>query len=299
MKKQTIQLLIIEDSPEWAIKLLKMYEEVFQETDIKLEMYLEISGNKALERLNRESFDLISLDINLSNNHPLTQNNQIDLEIRGADGRDILLYAHENKSCKGVIVITGLQQDENLDVVIPDEEEREEVRMELDLFLEELFPGRRNLYLHKLLHRSPEYCIKSYQKKLTYEKLLKLVDDPSSLLPPYSIRTFESRCFVEIRSLSNPARESVTLRKKKYIQLFYLMIDRGFNSVCYEDVQAICRPRSRSTDVQKVAHTCIQNFRRYLESQELDPDALFMSDPEFGWKLLPDIHIINARRPRG
>jgi len=153
-----------------------MYEKILAQMSPVVET--ASSGQDAINRIKNvknDKFHILSCDINLGSTHPRTTEDMPDTSIPGADGRAVLRLASKLEACNGVVVITGLQHDEELEVVIPDEVERKHLKMALDTYLQELFPGR-NLCLNKHPDVSVTESIAVYMEKLRLEELLKLCD---------------------------------------------------------------------------------------------------------------------------
>ena len=165
-----LRILVVEDDRKWKNPIVNMYENILGNSGIVDSVD---SGPEALKRIEREKYNILSVDINLYLAHPLKPDDSIDHSQRGIDGRTILEEAAEAGTCAGVVVITGLQRDENLHIAIQDEDDRDEVLMTLHEYLNRLFP-EKNLYFQKGPEKKLLKCIQLIEKKLSYEKLLKL-----------------------------------------------------------------------------------------------------------------------------
>lgn len=133
-----LSVLVVEDNDEWSRALCRMYQDLLG-TD---EVDDASTVRRALDKLERRSYDLLSVDIIMKKDSPAY-----------GDGRRVVIDAAERNTSRGLVCITGMRHDDELEVVLEDDETIEEVRMTLEAFLDRFFPGRHLLY-HK--HRDPQ-----------------------------------------------------------------------------------------------------------------------------------------------
>jgi hypothetical protein len=89
-----IKVLIIEDQPEWSKPLAKLYQQLIEQIPAIPLIQIVHTSAEADAALSIDRFDLLSLDINLSETHP------------AAHWDDLLKLAKQ--SCTAVIIVTGI-----------------------------------------------------------------------------------------------------------------------------------------------------------------------------------------------
>jgi CheY-like chemotaxis protein len=164
------KILVVEDDHDWREGLCQLYEEMLK--PLNPYIFPASDGSSALKLIKSMEFDLLSLDINLSETHPKDTEGKPKLDMPGADGRAILRAAYERKSVKGVVVITALDYDAELYFIIPNDAERKRIRMTFDLFLQDYFPNR-NIIIKKIIDWEVQDSIGVIRESLTLEKLCK------------------------------------------------------------------------------------------------------------------------------
>lgn len=154
----SISILLVEDDPEWADALKKMYNEILRESDPKT--IRADSVEQGIRLLEDFRFDLLSCDINLSNGHSMS-----------GDGRTVIRKASQAQ-VSGVICITALQHDKKIHVVVP-KEELQDLRLRIHDWLERLFPGQ-NRYFPKQKGLAVPAQIQKIRKGLRKRTILSL-----------------------------------------------------------------------------------------------------------------------------
>jgi hypothetical protein len=230
------------------------------------------------------------------------------LKIPGADGRKILRTAHEERACNAVVVITGLDHAEDLQVIIPDEEERRRVKMTLDFYLDKLFPGR-HLYFKKDPGISVADCIKTYKGVLTRGEILRLCEFRPGSQTQYTIELGGDEFAPRIVIKSGDKGIFPIRNPKDGNFLYWLAEMRKSEPYCVlrRMVCAIYRGKERGRDLDEsklsyYADIDINSFRRRLTAQGLDPDNILIPVRGLGWKLNPAVRLIgfgtvNVRSP--
>jgi hypothetical protein len=150
-----IQVLIVEDESQWSIPLQTMYSQSIQDIGATPIIQVANTSEKAVHFLRTQKFDLLSLDINLSEEYPC------------ANWEDLLRIA--KGSCTGVIITTGISQDPDFT----------DIAITLDEKAEEIF-GSKVVYRQKpsIQATTSEIArsIEQYRQQLTPDKLTKMCD---------------------------------------------------------------------------------------------------------------------------
>ncbi len=167
--KNPLRVLIVEDDHNWRGALCEMYKDIVYPDEVIL--HSAASGPEAIRFLENEKYDVLSLDINLGSTHPRESNEKPDIGIPGADGRTVLRKAEELSGCNSVIVITGIHIDDTLSFFLTGEEVNV-VRMTLQIYLNETFPGN-HLYLMKMnvKEKPMREQIDIFKEQITRERL--------------------------------------------------------------------------------------------------------------------------------
>jgi CheY-like chemotaxis protein len=125
-------VLVVEDEFDWRKALCKMYQDLLSEEDPTVQSAATVPD--ARRALSNEDYDLLSLDINMASTHPAE-----------GDGRTLVREASESGAVGLLVVITGMEHDEELDAIINQDERVEEARVQLGTYLDGYFSGS---YLH-------------------------------------------------------------------------------------------------------------------------------------------------------
>ena len=290
-KKQKIRVLVVEDDANWNDALCRMYEEILSPVSPVVES--ANSGPAAIRMIRSREFDLISCDINLGSTHPVVDGLP-DRKVEGADGRKVLREVSEKQACNGVVVITGIDHDETISMVVPEKGELKRLKMNLDVYIDELFPDKS-----LCLKKDPDSTISNIQESiiifkevLPYERLIKLAEALPRLVPPYTIdlsakykyqneydRDFNLAPNIVIKSrlvrnVSIPIINKAdslflySLGKLKDTDQFY--ISKEFVCEIYNGIDA---------------DSCVTSARRRLKKLGLVPKELFLNEWKLGWKL--------------
>lgn len=168
---RTMQILIVEDNPDWLRALEEMYNAVFQIIPIKI----DVSSNKeeALCKLAIRNWDIVSLDINLhGDKKPIADKSALHANLVG---QDVLHMIAEDKLSRFVVVITSIASDEEiLGLQFDGDGLLEEELMSLQDELERLFP-RRSKYFWKNHKRDINKNIANIKKRIMMEENMDLI----------------------------------------------------------------------------------------------------------------------------
>jgi hypothetical protein len=287
-----------------------MYEEILKPISPKVES--ASSGPDAIRMIRSRKFDLVSCDINLGITHPENPDGFPDTKIAGADGRTVIREVSERRAGNGIVVITGIDHDETISVVIRDEARVERLRMTLNTYIEEMFPGK-NPCLKKGSKSTIQECIKIFKEVLSYEKLIKLAEALPHVVPPYTIdlsgksrNEFDPILAIKSRKVRGV---SVPITHKKDALFLYSLgkvkdtdpyfVTKEFVCGIYEvnNAGSLKEPK-----LSKVANTCIDSTKRRIRKLGLEPKELFVSIRESGWKLHSNVELrgfanVNLRSP--
>lgn len=293
--KNKIKVLVVEDDANWREALCQMYKEIIPQCHVKS----ADSGPSALRAItNGENFDLLSLDINLGSTHPKTAAGQPDLKVQGADGRSVLRKFHEKNACNGVVVITGLNYDETITFVIPNENEFRRVRSSLQVFLNTLFPSR-HLYINKIKDiQTAEDNIKIIRKDLTFDKITSICQPLHGVPPPYTIElTIKNSILIRSQKRRDSSIVITHPKDKALIELMCMM--KKYPEQNWIEKKTVCAiyrgekaKNSNNADTAQYAESDINSFKRRLKNKGIDIEVLFEVVRGLGWKLRDDVHLI-------
>ena len=140
-----IRVLVIEDDRDLLNQLVNCYKKIFIEENIHCSITKCNVGAFALSMVEEEEekFDLVSLDMNLGIGAPYDKNGKF---MKGSDGRSILTTLSENQSCNGVIIVSGIQHDEELEWIDHSQGDLEVFRRTIHQRLEELYPNKNAIF---------------------------------------------------------------------------------------------------------------------------------------------------------
>lgn len=120
-----LRALVVEDEGKWRSGLCDLFGHL---PGLDVEVGVATNQSDAVRQLDRGRWDLLVLDILLG---------------EGGDGRPVLEKAKENGACRGVIVVTGMHQKDEIDLV----EGGRALRITLVDYLGRIFPSRSRCFL--------------------------------------------------------------------------------------------------------------------------------------------------------
>lgn len=169
-----IKILIIEDEPEWSDALEKAYRALFagEETDISVR---NVGYDAIRDFADKKKYDLLSLDLNLASTAIKDDTGKIVKNISGYDGRSLLSLAHKQKVCNGIVVVSGIHEDDQFVWLDEKEGELREFKRTIHQRLEELFPGKNTIFYKGEIAETIADIIR--HKKLIHE-VAGLLDEP-------------------------------------------------------------------------------------------------------------------------
>ena len=159
--REAFRVLLVEDDERWRAALKTMYQAIF-ESFCDVDIVPVYDAEQACGQLERSSFDLMSLDILLG------KKDSGDGQMTGVD---VMEFAARTGNCGGVVVISGLHDDPDIEVVF---ENGELQKMKLVDRLVELFKEGRSTFIPKSLSMSPEDNASVIRDILPRRRLLKL-----------------------------------------------------------------------------------------------------------------------------
>ncbi len=293
MKRKPKKVLVVEDDRSWNIALQSLYRERLPGATVQGSR----SGEEALQRIRTEFFDLISLDINLSRTHPKREDGLPDYSIPGYDGLDVLEKAAEWNACTAVVVISGLQHDDELRFIVTEKERRLSLTMTPLAYLNRYFPGR-SLFLFKNPDISLSESLSILMDALTEDQLRQLTNTPSSsamLPPPYTLDCSAGQVVPRILVYSRGARTVPVQLQEPSDRFFIWQLVEARRSGSYlSDAETLEAYRNLSS-----AQIAVDGLRRRLRKLTVEPEKLLTrtraSRPDCrGWALHPSVKIRGA-----
>jgi len=313
-----IRILVVEDDPRYREAISQMYERILGRN--AAEIYPYASGGEALGFLRKGKVDLLSLDINLTAQHPITSAGQPDTDILGYDGRDLLAEAAKFKASRAVIIITGAPQDKVFEWF--SQTTGRGSFGTIDQQAELLFPKRWDTCT-KDSALPIEENIKRFEIRLTAAKIRELVDAPQTTLPPPYLLDITGdpiaghKLRLIVRSIEISSKRSKNLKASKpkvgqaevtnpkdalFLYLAAKGADAGKPTVSkpavyriFSDKQ-VADPRRTAVNEKenKYVDSQIASMKRRLRSARvaIDVDRLIEVDnPGRGWMLCGDVEV--------
>lgn len=290
------RILVVEDERDWRFPLRDMYQEIL--SDLSPVVQSATWGQEAIQALEAEHFDLLSLDINLSQDHPRDASGQPDLSVPGIDGTDVLEFAAERKACNAVVVITSILSTESAEFVIRDAERRRRVLMTPIEYVNRLFPDRAKV-LHKRPGISVAESIQQYREVLTPGVLRQMIgsrEAEPSVLPPYALDYDDRATPPRITVKSRTRRGALVSVDREDYRLFFAalvaMRKEGFTTTD--------RDLERLFEGHRDVQVAVNGLRRELRQKGIeDVDRLFVrvrqaAGRSGGWQLARDVRVENA-----
>lgn len=289
--KVDVQILVVEDEPDWSEALAKMYKSIFRSVARPVVMVAS-EGATARTLLQKRRYDLLSCDINLSSS----------ASRRGdVDGRAVLRFAAENRKAGAVIVPTGAAFDAELQLAIPDKTEIQRVR--LTSYLQELFP-KRVLRLDKAQGLTAEVTVAEWARAYG-DQIVALSNAWPSIRPPYTV--FAEWPETEVRdSVLKSGTSDGALRvsiwgtgrpEKKYrvehgsreegsvpdAEFFLRLMMAYRDGECLRDSEVVAIYGGNVNDPRQ-PEILVGSLCRRLTKAGLDPDHLFVRQRGRGWR---------------
>lgn len=310
------RILIVEDDPTWAEALYEMYSRIFGSD---CEVARASNEEDALAMLRRTGVRLLSLDVNL-----ITSN-----------GLKILSEASRKRKVDFVVVVSGLQHDEDIDLTVITEAELRDLRSSTELVVEQYVPRSKYILCHK-----PRTAIKS-RSSVSYtaavieavhviegqlisadiSKRVKIAGyyarhyrlsfvnpDPKSLRIILSSR---DRHKIEI---DNPVYKRILRalaigKTGKDSELWYIPSSVLLRGAIPDEFKEITSATQRnSTSCERECHERVtwrmENLRRDLRNLRFNPDWLFTSrsgtrEVPSGWRLVDDARVNGISTVKG
>jgi hypothetical protein len=210
-----IQVLIIEDETQWSIPLQTMYTQSIQDIGATPIVQIASTSARAKHLLSTQQFDLLSLDVNLNEEYPC------------ANWEDLLRMAKD--SCIAVIITTGISQDPTFS----------DIAITLNEKAVEIF-GNNIIYRQKPISQATSAeiakSIEQYRQQLTPSKLAQLVDRPDINFWPILIRSIAASAYILIPN-HNPWAESdrfTNLVTRDILMKNIAAIYKQSEEACYE-----------------------------------------------------------------
>lgn len=169
------RVLVVEDNPKWRGALCDLYESVLRQDGHEPEVTPAPNGQDARRLLRaaeqaKRPYDLLSLDINLGR---LVETKSFD------DGRDVLSLAYTLKAARSVIIVTGVAQDKEIDLLVTDSREKFKIRSNLSSHLARLFPNDRHHYVFKSNLDDPDEEVRQHLEGDFRASVLRLSRSPN------------------------------------------------------------------------------------------------------------------------
>lgn len=169
---QSLNVLVVEDNPEWLEKLKYMYMGLFQGIPISP---IETALNKkdALAKLQSRNWDIVSLDINLHGDKtPVGDMTALEDNLAG---QDVIQMIAQRKLSRFVIIITSIASDQQIMGLIFDEAGLLQKKLlSLNNELESLFPNRSKYFL-KINALDVNHNIISFKERFKNDGTLDLI----------------------------------------------------------------------------------------------------------------------------
>ena len=269
--KETLRVLVVEDNRGWNVALQDLYRELLPDATVQGTR----SGEEALQRLKSEHFDLLSVDVNLGETHPTGPDGGLDYSVPGYDGLDVLEKAAEWKACTGVLLVTGIQHDEQLHFIVRNEGKRHAATMTPMTYLDQHFPGRNALLL-KNAELDVQASIGVFRTALSSQGLRSLARPPKAradgLPPPYTLDCDDRQIPPRIRVLSRSSRPNFVAIREPADSFFLrqLMSSQRSGTFLTDDEVLQAYP-----DLSK-AQIAVDSFRRRLRKLGVEPRHLIV-----------------------
>lgn len=140
---KVIKILIVEDDLDTSSALIKVYKKIFEEKDCNVSITNHTEGYRALIDIeDGKKYDLISLDMNLGSTALLSQNGRL----LGSDGRSILKLAYKKQATNGLIIVSGIQNDQEIDWRDEEEGDISIFKRTIHSILSDLYPGKNVIF---------------------------------------------------------------------------------------------------------------------------------------------------------
>ena len=132
-RNEPIEILIVEDEPEWLKGLEAIYRQIFRDN---VNVTVALNRQTALEALKRveerrRPLDVLSLDINL-------RHGESGVGKPPPSGLPVLRKAGQRTLARVAILVTAIARDYELRVAIPDDNERRQLRIGLGAYAKTL-----------------------------------------------------------------------------------------------------------------------------------------------------------------
>ena len=143
-----INIMVVEDNIETAKALKETYTEIFKGVNEIYKANIEIIYNgtdaiKKIENAKNNEFDFISLDLNLSKEAYYNKKGEPS---PGIDGRTVLRKAAERGVAKGMVIVSGILDDQNTEWIKDDGNDIKTIRRTIHHHLTDLYPEKSAIF---------------------------------------------------------------------------------------------------------------------------------------------------------
>jgi CheY-like chemotaxis protein len=270
-ERPAVRVLVVEDNHEWNEALKGMYRRILAPMNPIVQGTR--SGVEALERLESEQFDIVSLDINLTEVHPVGTDGAPNAEVPGFDGTDVLEKVQARRSARIVVVVTGVPANAKLAFVVGDRDKRIRLQTTPNEFLRTQFAGK-SYYFVKPGGASPAECIQQIENVLTLDSLKPLLAaDGFRIPPPYLIDADHSAlpARITIKSRRKAGRSHEVRRSDHRLFLDALVrMHREYGQPLSDE------GAKRIYGQYHTPGSAIDSLKRELRREGVDPDELFV-----------------------
>lgn len=295
-----MNILLVEDEKPWLNSLEEMYRNALGKDG---QIDLAANAEEAMAKLSKKCYDVLSLDINLGKSIEINED-----RIRpNASGMDVLNKAKEEKRVKAVIVLSACSHDQDLVTIIPDEDKRIRVQMQMGQILEKMFPRRSTTFFKSPLY-DVEAHISRWKEEISWAFLKQLVSG-ELLPPPYILHLGKIKTMqVTIRSAINGANtQSVGFRGNRTASLLFALafrevVPQEFVAKLFDKDRRIGDLAAKSewererdegkidaTTFQKRVSECVKRIRKFLATRRIDSKCVIKLVKGKGYTLAPDV----------
>lgn len=306
-----MRILIVEDETPWRLALYEMYSTALGSSSPPPDLAVTVSEAKLALKRNR--YDILSLDINLGKTAPTDPHGRPI----GANGKEVLDYAHGHNRADAVIVISGCAWDDELTMVIDDEGEEIEIRANIEGILRKMYKTRCRFIPKPDPERvSIENTVAAWQPSITKGSLASLTRG-GILAPPYCLEVTTSSGMVadSISVISKSSNDQRDVRREDVDFLWSLIMQwkDDAKGLGHEDAAIALLGREeaerrlkqygpsgkhadrseqdRRTLMHQTVHSLVAGFKRRLKNLDINPEGIIETWSAGGWRLARTVKI--------
>jgi CheY-like chemotaxis protein len=287
-----MRILVVDDESIWRTALCGLYERALGRGEHAVDS--AATASEALRLLERERYDILSLDINLSKDALRDS----DGSFVHASGMDVLDHAKAKGRIGAVIVVSGCTWDHELVGIFHDETRRIEIRGNMPTILERLFPNRSHFCAKPSPSSEPDAnvidrAVDVWQKTITRSFLSRLASG-LAVAPPYVLELDVRLEHARIRSARTP-KEEVSVANPNDIRFLVQLAQNRIGEsagVTHQEAATALLGHEPAADLevglnladgrdrnayQKRVHHHVEMFRKRMRDIGLDPSMLLES----------------------